>query len=184
MSEHLVHPPAQPWSIEDLLGLPSDGMRYELVDGSLLVSPHAGIPHGRVVQHLRRQLERYAPETVEVGQNLAVRVRSPRSYFVPDLWVVRSEALNRAGNSFESTDVLLVVEVLSPSNKAIDLVLKRHYYADGGVSEYWIVDSDGGTITVLRLDGDMYAEVAVVKAGETYRAQTPFPLELDPADVL
>lgn len=184
MSEHLVHPPAQPWSIEDLLALPSDGMRYELVDGSLLVSPHAGIPHGRVVQRLRRQLERYAPDTVEVGQDLAVGVRSRRSYFVPDLWIVQAAALDRPGSSFEPADVLLVAEVLSPSNRSVDLLVKRHYYADGGIREYWIVDPEAATITVLRLDGAAYTEIAVVSAGETYRARSPFPLEIDPADVL
>jgi Uma2 family endonuclease len=183
MSDRLTHPPAQPWSIEDLLELPSDGMRYELVDGSLLVSPHARLPHVRVVNRLRRILDRQAPTALAVGQDGGVRARSPRSYFVPDLWVVYAEALDRAGDYFEPADVLLVVEVLSEGNRGVDLLLKRHYYADGGIGEYWIVDPDAGAISVLRLDGDAYSEIAVVAAGEIYRAQTPFPIELDPADV-
>jgi Uma2 family endonuclease len=186
MSESLVHPFGEPWSIEDLAGLPDDGMRYELVDGSLLVSPHAGVPHGRIVQRLRRKLEETVPERLEIGQDLAVRARTPRSYFVPDLWIVRAEALERDSQTFEPDDLVLVVEVLSEGNRGVDLVLKRHFYADGGIPEYWIVDPPARTITVLRLEEGQtqYTDVAVVKAGETYRADVPFPLALDPADVL
>lgn len=179
----MVHPPTQPWSIDDLKVLPDDGMRYELVDGSLLVSPHAGIPHGRVANQLRRVLDRQVPDHLFVGQDLGVRARNPRTYFVPDLWVVRVEALRRDGDYFEATEVKLVVEVLSDSNAGVDLILKRHYYADAGIPEYWIVDRHAGSITVLRLDGATYTEAATMKAGHTYQAQTPFPLAVDPADV-
>ncbi|HLL66763.1 MAG TPA: Uma2 family endonuclease [Micromonosporaceae bacterium] len=191
MSESLVHPPTEPWSIDDLANLPDDGMRYELVDGSLLVSPMPRLPHIRVAYRLRRLLERQAPPDLAIGNEAGVGARSPRSYFVPDVWMVPAAALDRDGQYFQPTEMLLVVEVLSEGNRSVDLLLKRHYYADGGIPEYWIVDPRGRTLTVLRLsDGDLpegaraYDEHAVVKAGETYRAQTPFPLAVDPAEIL
>jgi len=82
-------------------------------------------------------------------------------------------------------DVLLVVEVLSPSNAGTDLITKRHYYAEAGVPQYWIVDQDGKTLTVLRLDetGHRYREDAVVHTDETFSTEQPFPVSFDPAEI-
>ena len=81
-------------------------------------------------------------------------------------------------------DNVLAVEVLSPSNPGNDLVLKRHYYAAGGIPRYWIVEPDKRTLTVLTLDGDSYQDRAVVEPGQVWRSDEPFPLTIDPADVL
>ncbi len=37
-------------------------------------------------------------------------------------------------------------------------VLKRHYYAAGGIPHYWIADPKKRTLTVMALDGDSYIE--------------------------
>jgi Uma2 family endonuclease len=180
-----VHPqPGQPWTIDDLDGLPEEGGRYEIVDGSLLVSPHANIRHFGVAGMLRRLLDRQAPDDVFVGQDGGVQVKGGTSYFVPDVMVVRSAALERIDKSFLPTEVLLVVEVLSPSNSGRDLVLKRHYYAAGRIPRYWIVDPTARTLAVLELDGETYRESAVVAPGTSWKSDQPFPLTLDPADFL
>jgi Uma2 family endonuclease len=175
----------EPWTVDDLDRLPDDGTRYEIVDGSLLVSPAPRRPHSRTANRLRRRLDAQAPEGIEAMQEAGVTVRGRRTYFVPDIFVVRSAAVDKDVNDhFNQDDVLLAVEVLSPSNPGNDQVIKRHYYATGGIRHYWIVDPEKRTLTVLELDGDKYTERAVVQAGEVYRTDEPFALTLDLDDFL
>ncbi len=50
------------------------------------------------------------------------------------------------------TDLLLVVEVVSPGSEATDEFLKRHEYARAGIPRYWLVDRDAAqTVTLHRL---------------------------------
>ena len=51
----------------------------------------------------------------------------------------------------------LVIEVVSESNRSHDLQTKRHDYSRAGIPEYWIVDPDFETVTVLKLQGLAYA---------------------------
>jgi Uma2 family endonuclease len=197
VTDHLTHPEfGQPWTIDDLDKLPRDnGMRYEIVDGSLLVSPYAGIRHGRAANRLRRRLDAQTPAEFEAVQEVGVTIQRRRSYFVPDLFVVRTSAYEReTDRSFDQADVVLAVEVLSPSNAGNYMVLKRHYYAAGGIPHYWIVDPDKRTLTVFALDGETldgetldgetYVERAVANPGEAWHTDEPFPLTLDPAEFL
>lgn len=186
MTQPLVYPDSLgPWTVDDLERLPVDnGQRYELVDGTLLMSPMPAIPHLRVTTRLRRLLERQAPAEVEVGENAGVTIGGPYTHFVPDIFAVRASAFESDGKEFDHADILLVVEVISPSSSSIDQVLKRHYYARIGIPGYWIVDQRARTLTALRLDGDAYREEAVVKVGSTWQTDQPFPLSLDPADFL
>jgi Uma2 family endonuclease len=186
MTQPLVYPESLgPWTVDDLERLPVDnGQRYELVDGTLLMSPMPAIPHVRATNRLRRLLERQAPDEFEVGQDAGVTIGGPYTYFVPDIFVVRASAYDGDGKEFDHADILLVVEVISPSSSSIDQVLKRHYYARVRVASYWIVDQRARTLTALRLDGDAYREEAVVQAGTTWQTEEPFPLSLDPADFL
>jgi Uma2 family endonuclease len=186
MTDALPHypSPGQPWTIDDLKLLPEDGMWYELVDGSLLVSPMPAIPHGRAANRLRRLLDKQVPPDLEVIQDIGVAIGGRTTYLVPDIFVVRASALGGDGDNIDPTDVRLVVEVLSPSNRGRDLVLKRHYYAAGGIPHYWIVDPLAHTLTVLTLDGDAYREERIVAAGTTWLTDEPFRLALDSAEFL
>jgi Uma2 family endonuclease len=62
-------------------------------------------------------------------------------------------------------------------------VQKRHDYAVAGIPQYWIVDPDAQTITVLALDGKMYVERAVLKPGDIWHTDEPLSLTIDPAKV-
>jgi Uma2 family endonuclease len=185
MAHSLVPAPfvGRPWTVTDLDDLPDDSFRYEIFDGSLLVTPPPAIPHGRVTYRLRRLLERQAPDGVVIGESLAV-YPNDTNFYVPDLHVVSAAALEGDGRGFSPPDLLLAVEVVSPSNPGNDVVLKRHAYAVAGIPEYWILDKRDRTLRVLRLESPgKYADDVVVKAGEQWRADRPFPLVVDPADV-
>ncbi|MFI6782197.1 Uma2 family endonuclease [Micromonospora sp. NPDC050276] len=179
--------PARPghgdaWTVDDLQGIPEDDQVYEIFDGSLLVSPHADVFHGAVANRLRRLLDRQAPDGVLVGQDIGVSAKRT-SYFVPDLFVARESAVDRGGAALDPADVLLVVEVISPSNAGRDLVLKRHEYAAAGIPIYWLVEPRKQTLTVLVNGVGGYREEVFLPAGEVYRTDQPFPLALPLADI-
>lgn len=50
----------------------------------------------------------------------------------------------------------LVVEVLSPSTAAYDRATKLLIYADAGVPEVWLIDSQAKTVEILKLQGKKY----------------------------
>lgn len=177
-----------PWTIDDLHDLPDDGNRYEIADGSLLVSPAPNVRHGNVNDRLADLLKRQAPPGLRVlAVGFGVDISRRTTYYVPDLLVVADEVLRRdpEADTLHPTDVLLVAEVLSPSNRRTDLVLKRHDYAAAGIPQYWLVDAPGRTVTVLVLDEEAttYREEAVLKPGDPWRTDRPYPIELDPAEL-
>jgi len=61
----------------------------------------------------------------------------------------------------------LVVEIGSPDDVERDTVVKRADYAEAGISEYWIVNPQEETITVLTLENGVYAAHGVFRRGET-----------------
>lgn len=176
--------PRSEWTLDDLVDLPDDGSRYEILDGSLLVSPMPALPHGRALTRLHKSLSRQAPERFAVSQNIGVLRHSvSQTFLVPDLMVILDEALDRNGNALQPAEVLLVVEVLSPKRHAIDLVAKRHYYATMGVPQYWVVDPLIARLTVLRAEKDgAYREELRVEAGQRWETDDPFDIVLQPAD--
>jgi Uma2 family endonuclease len=73
---------------------------------------------------------------------------------------------------------LLLVEVGSRSTRLVDLGTKRLAYEAAGVPEYWLVDPDGPSLTVLRLVDGRYEEAAKVTDDEPYVATYPFPVTI------
>ena len=66
----------------------------------------------------------------------------------------------------------LVVEIHSPATAQRDLTAKRELYARHGVKEYWPINPDTRTVTVLLLrDGD-YVEAGVYREGDTVTSPT------------
>ena len=96
---------------------------------------------------------------------LRLRIR-PRKFREPDLLLVRSADDPRAGNEYW-TGADLVVEIVSPDEPDRDHVTKRADYAEAGVPEYWIVDPQAETITVLQLADAGYVEHGIFGRGTT-----------------
>jgi len=165
------------WTVDDLAKLPDDGLQYELVDGILLVSPAPRPLHQRVVGELYLQLRQTAPEDFEVYLAPLDFQPTRRRSLQPDLLVVR-----RGDMGLENLKLapLLAVEVLSPSTRAKDLVLKRALYAESGVASYWVVDPDAATVTVFALREENYVELAAVSGEQAYDVHEPYPVTLIP----
>ena len=176
---------ALPWGAplteDDLAAMPEDGHRYELVDGVLLVTPSPNINHQICVGSLYVLLHAARrPEHIVLMARFDVRL-SRTTVLEPDLLVFRKGEATLA--RLERAP-LLVVEVLSPSTRRIDLGTKRLAYQDAGVPAYWRVDPDVPSITVLHLDEGHYVEEAVVTGDEAYVATFPFAVTVVPARLL
>jgi Uma2 family endonuclease len=146
------------WTTADLHALPDDGLRYELIDGSLIVSPSATSGHNLIARWIAQVMEAAAPTDewiVSTDQSTTIDNRNePR----PDIVVANVKHISRS--PFPITDTLLVAEVVSPTSVLRDTETKKGLYARAGVPAYWIVvpDTDTRTIslTELRLDHGTY----------------------------
>ena len=157
---------------EELFELPDDHMRHELVEGELRTMPPAGERHGwvamavgsKIFDHVERQgLGRvYAAETGFVLRRAPDSVRAPDVAFVA---ADRVPGSNSRGFAELAPD--LVLEVVSPSDRASELAEKAAMWLDAGVRVVWVVDPQarlaavhhpGGLVTVLRQDGVLEGE--------------------------
>jgi Uma2 family endonuclease len=169
--------PAGPWTVDDLDDFPEGtGVRYELIDGALLVSAEPSLQHQRVAGALWRLLHDAAPAELEVFLPVDVRLSRVRQV-APDITVVRRA--DATGSRLTGVP-LLVVEVQSPSTRAVDLTLKRRVLEEAGVPSYWLVEPDDLVLTVLELVDGRYEQVAQVRADEAFDAGRPFPVQVVP----
>lgn len=176
-----VLPRDHAWTVADLELLPDDGLRYELVDGTLLVSAAPSKLHQRAVGNLYVLLRAGCPPGLEVF--LAPTDYQPTSTrsLQPDLLVVRRDD---PGLRAVTTPLSLAVEVLSPSSRSVDLVLKLELYRQAGVQSYWVVDPLGPSADVWQLAGGQYGEPLRVTGEDTLDVTLPYALVLRPADLL
>ncbi|WP_229797710.1 Uma2 family endonuclease [Planomonospora parontospora] len=173
-----------PFTVDDLLRFPDDGNRYELFNGSLLVSPSPVPMHQLAIARLLRILEDAAPLELQPLPEVNLRV-GPRDFFIPDLVVVPTEAVETNEPMFRPEDVLLAVEVVSPSTQGRDRHLKRSAYAAAGIPAYWRIElDDGPSLHVHELAGDEYKPAERHEAGETATLVVPFGVSFDPAALL
>ena len=142
---------------------------YELYNGELIeLPPESGINvriATRVLLHLAPIVgaDRICPG------NLELEVRGEPKNRFPDLTIIRREHLELLAqrNTIRLTmpPPLLVVEVVSPGEiqRERDYIAKRQQYQDCGIFEYWIIDPEVQTVTVLVLQEQMYEEVGAFK---------------------
>ena len=169
------------WTVADLALLPEDGLRYELVDGTLLVSPAPSKVHQRCVLRLGVILDAACPPDLEVlPAPTDYQPTSTRS-LQPDLLVVRRDD---PGDGAVTTPLSLAVEVLSPSSRSIDWVLKRELYEQAGVAAYWVVDPAVPSVTIWLLADGHYGEPLVVAGADVLSLDQPFPVRLTPSELL
>ena len=165
------------WTREQVLNLPADGNRYELVDGELIVSPSPAFRHQVVLGALYDALSPYV-RSAGLGRVLwspADLELEPGQVNQPDIFVLPSIGFER----WEDAPLpLLVVEALSPSTARYDRGLKRRFYQRAGVPEYWIVDIDGGVVERWR-PGDDRPEV--IDGELTWAPSEGAPLVMDVA---
>lgn len=166
------------WTVDMLEDLPHDGLRYEILDGVLQVSP-APVPiHQRVVVRLTVLLSTACPADHEVFVAPLDWQPDHRTSLEPDLMVVPRSAIGP--RNIVGTPVL-VVEVASPSTARIDRLLKFSRYAEGGIAQYWLVDPAGPSIEVFDLVDGSYRLTAAASGDQQVTLQDPFAVSANPA---
>jgi Uma2 family endonuclease len=176
-----VLPGNPPWTVADMASTPDDGLRYELVDGTLLVSAAPSKLHQRAVGNLYVMLRGVCPLELEVF--LAPTEYQPTSTrsLQPDLLVVSRDD---PGGGAVTTPLALAVEVLSPSSRSIDAVLKRELYEQAGVAQYWVVDPEEPAVTVWTREGDRFSSPVFVRHDERLSLSAPLDVALVAAELV
>jgi Uma2 family endonuclease len=155
-AEHIMGMPAvqDHWTVDMLDALPDDGQRYEIIDGELFVTPAPSDVHQLVLGEFHRRIHDYLRPT-----NLARALFSPadvrkddrtRNRVQPDVFAVRLVDGKRPPYPYDLCDLLLAIEIESPSNPLLDYQVKRELYLSKGVPEYWIANADGRVVSRWR----------------------------------
>jgi Uma2 family endonuclease len=143
---------------EDFWSAPDDGIRYEIIDGRLYASPTPGICHQIVSTRLQCSIACHI-DSRELGfvfPPLTAVILGTHRQVQPDLTFVSRERRRMVAEREIEGAPDLAVEIVSPSSKKADRVVKSAAYADSGISWYWIVDPDQRTIEEYQLENGQY----------------------------
>lgn len=164
---------------EDLFEFPDDGLRRELLDGELIVSPSPKSRHQEIVRRLIVTISIHLDQVGGGRVFLAPLdvVFEPRTVLEPDVFFIADERLDILTEANVQGVPSLTVEVLS--NPRMDKVRKRDAYARYGVPEYWVVDPDADRAEVYRLSTDGYGKPMIFEIGETLTTPLIPGLEID-----
>ncbi len=138
---------------EDLLCMPEDDFRYELLDGVLVKMSPPGALHGSVGGNAHALLWLYLRQHPigrvfdEVGVILR---RNPDRVRAPDVSFLAAERIPAGGIPRGYLEVVpdLVIEVLSPTDRRREVEEKIHEWLQGGARIVWLLDPDRRTVTV------------------------------------
>lgn len=180
MSEVMLDDHTGPWTEDEFFALGETSNRIELFDGSLWVSPRPIAPHQDICGRLYAKLLPAADEAgLWVRLDVDVRLAADR-ILEPDLIISEGRRVVKAT---DASDVLLVCEITSPSNAAMDRVLKRELYAAAKIKWYLLIEPDmrnyeSVTLHLLRLEADRYETYAVAEGDETLTLEEPLPISI------
>ena len=144
------------WTVEEVQALPSDGNRYEVIDGELLVSPAPILRHQKALRNLFLHVDAYCRRH-SIGSVFFAPVDviyGPRTMVEPDLLVLPLFEGREPDSVEEAGGLLLVAEVLSPGTARTDRWRKRLLYQRERVPEYLIVDCDAAILERWLPDDD------------------------------
>lgn len=163
-------------SIQEFYNLREETDRlFEYADGVVMMVPSPSTHHQRISSRLHAKLFNFldggdcevfhAPFDVELkGENLG-----GTHIVVPDLLVI-CDKKGLTDNKFVGAPEM-IIEILSPSNQAHDLVFKLNLYMQAGVKEYWIVNPMLSIIQVYELDQHgQYKQVDSLKKSGTIQS--------------
>ena len=137
-------------TIEDYIALP-EGTRIELIDGRFYDMAAPTTIHQKIGFELCHLFEGY----IEANGGQCVPFVAPtdvqldcdnKTMIQPDVLVVCDRSKITRARIVGAPD--LIVEVVSPSNAMVDLIIKLEKYKKAGVKEYWVVFPDDKTIFV------------------------------------
>ncbi len=160
---------------EQLLQTPGLG-RCELLRGELVLMSPAGSEHGGIAANVAAALVAFVKKNrlgrvfgAETGFQIA---HDPDTVRAPDAAFVRAERIGSAlGRGFFQGAPDLAVEVVSPGDRASEVLAKVQDWLDAGSRQVWVIDPQTRTVTVYR----SRREISVLEASETLSAEDLLP---------
>ncbi len=187
--------PRPPFTVDTLFfTLPDDGLRYEVLEGVLTVTPPATPEHNRAADRLGRLIDPLLTHDAEVITASAVRMPDGDG-LVPDLMVTTAD-LEEFPRGVPAELVHSVIEVVSPSNSSDDRVKKSRLYAKARIPCYWRLELRAWkehfgpvpAVVVSLLGDDGEWESNIYEAGRSHKLplvidinRTMIHVEMDPA---
>jgi Uma2 family endonuclease len=140
-------------TVEDLLNMPEDGMKHELVNGEIVVSP-TGWKHSKIATRIIHILATFLDEHPigELGSpDLGIWL-SGGNLRSPDVTFIRNEKVPEGEKQKAFLEAVpdLAVEVLSPSDRPKFVAEKIREFLENGVLIVWLVDPAQKTVTEYR----------------------------------
>lgn len=144
------------YTVSDIYALP-DGERAELIDGKIYYMAPPNTKHQRLLLDLSYQIQDYikrgngecevfpAPFAVFLNKN-------NKNYVEPDISVICDKNKITEKGCHGAPD--WVIEIVSPSSRSMDYMMKLFKYRSSGVREYWIVDPEQSVVTAYRFEKD------------------------------
>jgi len=178
-------------TLDDFLQAEGEGGRlYELSRGIVTMVDVPSPRHFKIIDRIRAQFSRYRELRpgfiygVAGGGECRMLIKSLESDRHPDLAVYKTPPpdAERADEIWSRWVPELVVEVVSPNSRHRDFHQKPEEYFEFGVQEYWIIDPDAKTMTVLRRSGGRWAE-SVARPPDIHRTPVLPGLEFSIAEV-
>ena len=155
-----------PVTADDLLRLPNDGNRYELVAGELRMMSPSGWKHGEVVANLHGILWQHVRHN-RLGKMFGAETgflitRDPDTVRAPDIAFISQENLpeEEPAEAYWPHATDLVVEVVSPRDTTGDVDDKIRAWLDAGTQLVWVVDPKLQTVTSYQPDTNVKLKAA------------------------
>ena len=146
---------------EQLMRMPKDGHRYELVSGELRTMSPTGAQHAALIWRLAELLGPFVRKH-DLGLGMGgdpgfVLSRDPDTVLAPDVAFISRERLatNPAGPAFWRGAPDLAVEVMSPNDRVHEVDEKAKAWIEAGVRMVWVVNPAWRTVTVYRSATDL-----------------------------
>ena len=144
------------YTIEDIYALP-DGKRAELIDGRIYDMAPPSTKHQLLISKLNQKIANYIDEK---GGNCMVLPapfavflnKDDLTYVEPDISVICDHNKLDEKGCHGAPD--WIIEIVSPSSKAMDYFRKLIKYKNAGVVEYWVVDPERKITTVYNFESD------------------------------
>lgn len=156
-------PQEKVFTIDDIYALP-DGERAELIDGSIYDMSPPSRKHQKLTMELAFAIRSYIGTNggdceVYLAPFAVLLNEDNKNYVEPDISVIcdSSKLTDKGCNGAPDW----IVEIVSPSSRRMDYLLKLFKYRTSGVREYWIVDTDKNRVTVYYFGTDFVEEYSL-----------------------
>ena len=145
---------------EDLMNLPDDDLRHELINGELIAMPLPKAPHARAANRLGAPLMQFVLDRdlgeVYIGDVGYQLTWNPDTALGPDVSFISKQRLKEMGEEegYWQGPPDLAVEVLSPGDRRGKVNKKISLWLRSGTKQVWIVDPKHRTVTIYRSEVD------------------------------